>query len=66
MKYSANLINDSGCSFDNTVSNNLKNVKSWARGRGGNYKLVVCTEASIDYYDVKNNKLMHQYSEGII
>jgi hypothetical protein len=59
MKYSAHLINTQGCTFDSFQSNSLKQIKDWARGRGGSYKLVIDTSKNTytDYYTCRNDRL---------
>lgn len=59
MRYTAHLINTQNCTFDTLESNSLKEIKSWARGRGGTYKLVIETSKNIytDYYTCKNDRL---------
>jgi hypothetical protein len=59
MRYTAHLINNQNCTFDTLESNSLKEIKSWARGRGGTYKLVIETSKATytDYYTCKNDRL---------
>jgi hypothetical protein len=59
MKYTAHLINTQGCTFDSLRSNSLKQIKNWARGRGGSYKLVIDTSKNTytDYYTCHNDRL---------
>lgn len=53
-KYNASLINDQGCSFDVGSFKNMKDLKSWARGRGGCYSVYINTEL---LFTVRNNRL---------
>jgi len=39
MKYSASLINESGCIFDTDTFNSIALAKNWAKDRGGKYTL---------------------------
>lgn len=59
MRYTAHLVNTQGCTFDSLQSNSLKQIKDWARGRGGSYKLVIDTSKNTytDYYTCRNDRL---------
>jgi hypothetical protein len=39
MKYKAELVNESGCTFDKGFFATIKAAKEWAKGRGGKNKL---------------------------
>ena len=60
-KYFAHLKDENGF-FDQINNDNFKNIKEWARGRGGTYKLIVETVKNdelmgFDIYEIKNNRL---------
>jgi hypothetical protein len=63
-KYSASLINKSGCNFDKARFSNYKELKSWARGRGGRYTLVVSIDGhgDEDIYRAVNNRLYYDHT----
>ena len=57
-KYNAILINSEGCVFDSTTGNNIKHLRSWAIGRGGEYTLEVSLRDGLhcNSYCCKNNR----------
>lgn len=52
--YYAVLINDQGCQFDSCDFNSLKSLKTWANGRGGNYKCKIYINDNPDDYEIYN------------
>jgi hypothetical protein len=58
MKYIAQLRNNQNCTFDTLQSRNLATIKTWARGRGGKYTLIITTNQTTEqYYSVSNNRI---------
>jgi len=56
--YNASLVNDQGCCFDSCTDTCIKRIKAWARGRGGEYRLVInpCFGDAMQF-NVKNNRV---------
>lgn len=73
--YKAYLENEQGCTFDDCESNNKDNVKKWARGRGGKYKLIICIydgvkdlaggeiPTCIEHYVVSGDRVVFDYAD---
>jgi hypothetical protein len=57
-KYRAYLRNAQGCIFDVCNFSALTALRTWARGRGGTYHLIVeLSDGSEMIFTVKNNRL---------
>jgi hypothetical protein len=58
-KYLATLTNDQGCVFDTLASNSYREIKTWARGRGGTYTLTIETayQTIVDQYTCEHDRL---------
>lgn len=71
-KYVAELINEAGCVFGEWYNaSNIKAIKAWARGRGGDYTLEISVaildeqgyaigDGNVRRYDVRGNRIFLQ------
>lgn len=61
--YIATLTNSQGCEFDECQSMNLRRLKTWCRGRGGEYEVRICKlnkragNVWVKLYTVRNGRM---------